>query len=202
MPIGAPAYLRTIERRAPRLQRKHKDENEAKQNKRNTRERRHDICKPNARRVQVRATCGQSTRASESARARLLEAILFLVLPVTFGHTIACRSPTLAFSAAIHFAMKCSAPCSAVLRYSPSSWAVVVHWSALMPKVLRSFRKHPIYGFSWPPTQPAPLTSSPKITHFGSLVPFMRATNPANKIRLLRKFPPMLSLPILISVSR
>ena len=38
--------------------RKHKDENEAKQNKRNTRERRHDICKPNARRAQVRATCG------------------------------------------------------------------------------------------------------------------------------------------------
>ena len=33
----------------PRIQRKHKDENEAKQNKHNTRERRHDICKPNAR---------------------------------------------------------------------------------------------------------------------------------------------------------
>ena len=43
----------------PRLQRKHKDENEPKQNKRNTRERRHDICKPNdARRAQVRATYG------------------------------------------------------------------------------------------------------------------------------------------------
>ena len=43
----------------PRLQRKHKDENEAKQNKRNTREIRHDIiCKPTARRAQVRATCG------------------------------------------------------------------------------------------------------------------------------------------------
>ena len=67
----------------------HKDENEAKQNKRNTRERRHDICKPNARRAQVRATCGQSTRASEPARARLLWDILSLVLPVTFGHTIA-----------------------------------------------------------------------------------------------------------------
>ena len=46
----------------PRLQRKHEDENEAKQNKPNTRERRHDICKPNARRAQVCATCGQSTR--------------------------------------------------------------------------------------------------------------------------------------------
>ena len=42
----------------PRLQRKHKDENEVKQNKRNTRERRHDICKPNTRRTQGRATCG------------------------------------------------------------------------------------------------------------------------------------------------
>ena len=41
----------------PRLQRKHKDKNEAKRNKRNTRERRHDICKPNARTAQVRATC-------------------------------------------------------------------------------------------------------------------------------------------------
>ena len=47
----------------PRLQRKHKDqENEAKQNKRNTRERRHDICKPNARMIQVRATCGYSNQ--------------------------------------------------------------------------------------------------------------------------------------------
>ena len=41
----------------PRLQRKHKDENEAKQNKHNTRKIRHDICKPNARRAQDRATC-------------------------------------------------------------------------------------------------------------------------------------------------
>ena len=144
----------------PRLQRTYKDENEAKQNKRNTRERRHDICKPNARGAQVRATCGQSTRASEPARARLLWAILSLVLPVTFGHTTACRSPALVFSATIHYAMKCSVLCSAVLRHSPSSWAAVVHWSALMPKALRSSRKHPIHSFSWPPTQSAPPTIS------------------------------------------
>ena len=31
--------------------------------------------------------------ASEAARARLLWPILSLVLPVTFGHTTACRSP-------------------------------------------------------------------------------------------------------------
>ena len=54
--IGAPAYQRMIERKAA-LQRMH-DENEAKQNKRNARGRRHDICKPNARSIQVRATCG------------------------------------------------------------------------------------------------------------------------------------------------
>ena len=135
MAIGAPAYRRTIERRAAAsmkaLRRKRSKTN---QTKRNTRERHHDICKPNARRIQFRATCGYSTRASEPARVRLLWAILSLVLPVTFGHTAACRSPALAFAAAIHFAMKCSAPCSAVLRHSPSSWAAVIHWSALMPK--------------------------------------------------------------------
>ena len=44
----------------PRLRQKHEDENEAKQNKCNTslRERQHDTCKPNARSIQVRATCG------------------------------------------------------------------------------------------------------------------------------------------------
>ena len=42
----------------PWLQRNHEDENEAKQNKDNARERRHGTCIPNARRIQVRATCG------------------------------------------------------------------------------------------------------------------------------------------------
>ena len=41
--VGTHAYRR--------IQRKHKDENEAKQNKRNTRERRHGICKPNVWRI-------------------------------------------------------------------------------------------------------------------------------------------------------
>ncbi|CAM9787777.1 unnamed protein product, partial [Ascophyllum nodosum] len=125
---------------------------------------------PNVRRIQVHATCGKSTRASEPARARLLWAILCLVLTVTFGRTTACRSPALVFSATIHFSMKCSTPCSAVLRHCPSSWTAVVHRSALMPKALRSSRKHPIHSFPWPPTQPAPPTISPNITHFGSLV--------------------------------
>ena len=43
-----------------------------------------------------------------------------------------------------------------VLRHSPSSWATVVHWSALLPKALRSSRRHPVHSFSCPPTQPAP----------------------------------------------
>ena len=81
---------------------------------------------------------------------------------VSVSDTIALGSGWLAysleaipFSATIYFAMKCSAPCSAVLRHSPSPWAAVVHWSALMRKALRSSRKHPIHSsFSWPPTQP------------------------------------------------
>ena len=93
-----------------------------------------------------------STMANEPARARLLWAIFL----VPCRHTTVCRSPALAFSEAIHFAMKRSAPCFDVLHHSPSSWAAVVHWSALMPKALRSSKKHPIYSFSCLPTQPAP----------------------------------------------
>ena len=98
--------------------------------------------------------------ASETARTHLLWAILSLVLQVTFGHASACRSPALTFSAAIHFPIKRSAPCSAVMRHSPSSWAAVVHWSALIPKALTSSRKPLIYFFFWLPTLPAPVTTS------------------------------------------
>ena len=68
----------------------------------------------------------------------------------------------------------------------------------LMPKALRSSSKHPIHSCSCPPTQSAPPTSSPNITHFGSPVSSMRATNLANKIHLLRIVVSILSLPILI----
>ena len=108
------------------------------------------------RRIRVRATCGYSTMASEPARTRLRRAILCLVLLVTFGHATACHSPALDFSAEINFAMKRPAFCSAVLRHSPSFWAAVVHWSALMPKALRSSRKNSIHSFSFPPSQPRP----------------------------------------------
>ena len=100
----------------------------------------------------------------EPARTRLLWAFLSLVLPVAFGHTTACRSPALIFSAGIRFAIKRFTPCSAVLRHSPSSWAAVVRWSALIPKALRSSKRHPLYPFSWPPTQPAHHSSPPNIT--------------------------------------
>ena len=185
----------------PRLQRKHRDENEAKQKKRNT----NDVM----------------TSASQTPEGTSSRHLLWLVnkgertstSPLALGYPLLGNSghvrayhcmpySSLGFSAAIHFAMKCCAPCSAVLRHSPSSWAAVVHWSALMPKALRSSRKHPIHSFSWPPTQPGPPTISSNITHFGRLVSSMRAANPANEIRLLRKFASMLSLPVLTSVSR
>ena len=139
--------------------------------------------------------------ASVPARARLNWAILSLVLPVTFRHTTTCRSSALDFSAAIHFAMKRSAPYSAVLRHFTSSWATVVHWSALMPKALMSSRKHPIHFLPCPLTQPAPPINSPNNTHFGSFVFSMDTTNPANKIHLLRKVASMVSLFGVISVS-
>ena len=81
--------------------------------------------------------------ASEPARTRLLRAIVSLVLAVTFGHTTACRGPALTFSAAINFAMKRSAPCSAVMRHSPSSWSAVVNWSALKPEALEVVQETP-----------------------------------------------------------
>ena len=140
--------------------------------------------------------------ASEPARARLLWAVLSLVFFVTLGFTTACRSPALAFSATINFAMKRSTPCSAVLRHFLSSWAAVVHWSALTPKALRSSSKHLFHLFFCPPPSPRSTTNFPNITHFGSLGFSICATNPANKIHLLCKVALMLSLPVLIRNTR
>ena len=126
---------------------------------------------------------------------RLLWTTLSLILPLPLA--------SLNFLCSDSFLMKCSAPCSAVLCHSPSlSWAAVVHWSALMVKALRSSRKYPIHSISWLPTQPVPLTPPPNITHFGSLVSSIRGTILANKIRLLCIATSILSLPVLISVSR
>ena len=112
---------------------------------------------------------------SEPVRACLLWAILSMVLRIIFGHsTTACCSPALAFSAAVHFARKRPAPCSTVLRHSPSSLAAVVHLSLLIPKALRSSRKHPMHSFSWHPTQPATSINFSNTMHFGSLVQAIR----------------------------
>ena len=61
--------------------------------------------------------------------------------------------------------------------------------------------KHLIHSFYFSPTQPAPLTTSPNITHFDSLVSSVRTTNPANKMCLQRVVAVMLLLTALISVS-
>ena len=120
----------------------------------------------------------------------------------TINMNTACGSPALTFSATIHFTMKRSAPCAAVLCHSLSSWTAVIHWSALIPKARMSSRRRPIYSFPCPLTQSTPPTSSPNIKHFGGLVSSMRATNSANRIRLLLIIASMLSLPIFVSVSR
>ena len=92
-----------------------------------------------AQRIQVPVICGRSTMAKEPARARLLCAVLSLALPVTFGHTTACHSPVLSFSAAIYFAMKHPAPCSTVVRNFPSSCAGFVHCLTLIPKAFKAY---------------------------------------------------------------
>ena len=59
---------------------------------------------------------------------------------------------------------------------------------------------HPL--FFLPPHAARAPTKSPNIAHFGSLVSSMRATNPANSIRLLRIIASVLSLPAFMNVSR
>ena len=98
------------------------DENETK-NKTNVTPEKDN--KTSARRIQGHATCGVSNLAREPPS---------LVLSVTFGHTTACRSPTLVFSAAIHFAMKPSAPCSAPCAIPP-------HLGLQSPTCRRRYRK-------------------------------------------------------------
>ena len=138
----------------PRLQRKkHKDKkNKAKQNKTNVTPEKDVMTSAN------QTPGGHKFAplvASQQGRANQHEPACFglsLALPITFGHTTACRSPALVFSATIHFATKCPAPCTAVLRHSPSSWAAaVVQWSA---EVVQE-TPHPLF-FLAPHTARAP----------------------------------------------
>ena len=139
---------------------------------------------------------------SESVRGRLLWAILSLALPVTFGHTTACRSSSPGFLCDYQFRhemfrplFRRLAPFPLVLGCSRPLVGVDAESSEVVQET-----SHRLFFLA--PTQPAPPTNSPNITHFGSLVSSMRATNPVNKIRLLRKVAYMLSLPVLISMSR
>ena len=112
-------------------------------------------------------------------------------------------SPALAFSIAINFAMKRPAPCSTVVRHSPPSWAAVVHWSALISKALRSFRKHPIHSsfFSLSshaaraPHQFSKLHARRDSSIFSPRILHMRTKNLANRIGLLCIIALMPSLP-------
>ena len=164
--------------------RRHSSGNETKQNNRNTRERQHDI-----RPVDI------SSRQHE---------------PACFGLSSPWSFPPssgILLHEAIHFVMKRSAPCSAILRHSPSSRAAVVHTllvdvDTVGYEVVQE-TLHPLFFLAPHAARAHRTNNSPNITHFCTLVSSMRATNnPANKIRLLRKVISMLSLPVLISVSR
>ena len=80
-------------------------------------------------------------------------AILCLILPVKLGRTSTRSSPALVFSAAIYFAMKRSAHCSAVRCHFPSSWAAVVGVDAKSSEVAQE-TPHPLFSRP-PPTQTA-----------------------------------------------
>lgn len=68
-------------------------------------------------------------------------------------------------------------------------------------KSLTSFKRHHIHPVPYPhPTETAITTSSPNITSSGSLEFATRATNPANRIRLLGDTDSMLSLPVFAGV--
>ena len=127
-------------------------------------------------------TAHQLWRENKHEHVRLLWVILFLVLPVTFGHTTVYRSPALTFSAVIHLAMKRSDSCSVVLRHSSSSWDAIVHWSAVISKAVRSSRRHPVHFFSCPPRSPRPppffQTSRTSAVSCRSCVPRIPRTDP------------------------
>ena len=176
----------------PRLQRKHKYEKRSKakatENKRNTTERR------------VIASANQTPGgykftppvASQQGRANQHEPACFgLSSPWPFPS----RSGIPLHAVVQPFGFLCNDPfCHEVFRplfcRCSAPFPLVLDCSRLLVRVDAESSEvvqetpHPL--FFLPPPQPAPPTISPNVTHFGSLVSSMRATNPANKIRLLR----------------
>ena len=68
-------------------------------------------------------------------------------LPSRSGmHNSVCRSPALAFSTAIHFAMKRPAPRSAVLCHHSSSWAAIFHSNTVLYFGSRATVKLQVYS--------------------------------------------------------
>ena len=119
------------------------------------------------------------------------------------GHTTACRSPALAFSAAIHFAMKRSASCSTVLRHSPLVLGCshsLIGVDAESSEVVQE-TPHPLFSL-------APYAARASHHYFSEHHALRQSRTlherhkPANNIRFLRKVTLVLSLPVFISVSR
>ena len=139
-------------------------------NKRNTKERRHGIfCKPNARRIQV-CTLVAGQQWHERTNTSPLALGHPLVGPSRHDRTYYIQSSP-GFCCSGQLRHETSRPLFHRLRHSTSSWAVVVHWSALMPKALGSSRKHHITIFPGPRCSPRPSPilrtsrTSPVISH-------------------------------------
>lgn len=76
-----------------------------------------------------------------------------MVLHIMFGqHTVACRCAALILSATSQLHMKNSAAWLTLMHH------LIIHWSPVIPKALRSYRGHLIP--SPPPLKTAPPTSS------------------------------------------
>ena len=145
MAIGARAYRRTIERRAAAsLNAKIR-----KQNKRIARERHQGICKPEKRPKDTSSCHSRLINYGEQTNTSTL-ALCYPLLVFYPPHSGLFLLHAVVQPLRLHFAMKCSALYSAVLRHSPSSWAAVVHWLVLIPKVLGSSRKVHAHSYSCP----------------------------------------------------
>ena len=111
MAAEAHAYLGTTEQRAAALMKEGKTKTKQKQHKRNARERHHDIRSEDIISLRHLWLINDGERTSTNPLA--LGYPLIGRSSHVRAYYSACRSRALAFSAAIHFAMKRSAPCSA-----------------------------------------------------------------------------------------